>query len=229
MKSFNLSAALLAAAGIFRSTEETRYYLGGVFVEPDPNPETGRGVRMVATDGHRLCIFHDPQGMASDSAILSFDFKSKALKARKRDRHPRRLIFDMARRETAAAGVHLSGGPDDPGILADTLHVSEIDGTFPDYRWVVPMKTFEQATPCLASFNTRFLQDCLDAHGRAYGTPSAGVTIRQAAAGEPAIITPSSMMPDQAAVFVVMPIRETRPIRPFWLDFEAARKTEAAA
>lgn len=37
------------------STEETRYYLNGVHLEPHPCG----GAFMVATDGHRLIVVHD--------------------------------------------------------------------------------------------------------------------------------------------------------------------------
>ena len=40
----------------FQSTEQTRYYLCGVFIEP-----ADEGVTMTATDGHRLVTCHDPQ------------------------------------------------------------------------------------------------------------------------------------------------------------------------
>lgn len=51
--------AFLAAASLFVSKEETRYYLNGVLIEPAPQG----GVFLVATDGHRLVCFHDPEGM----------------------------------------------------------------------------------------------------------------------------------------------------------------------
>ena len=48
------SATLLAgleAVAFAMSTEETRYYLNGVYMHPTPD---GTGIRLVATDGHRL-------------------------------------------------------------------------------------------------------------------------------------------------------------------------------
>ncbi|MFC0411007.1 DNA polymerase III subunit beta family protein, partial [Roseomonas elaeocarpi] len=39
------------------STEETRYYLNGLYLEPEPKHEPPR-LNAVATDGHRLAAFH---------------------------------------------------------------------------------------------------------------------------------------------------------------------------
>ena len=53
----------------FISTEATRYYLNGFYVERDPV----KGVRIVATDGHRLVVFHDADGLclAGQGAIIA--------------------------------------------------------------------------------------------------------------------------------------------------------------
>jgi DNA polymerase III sliding clamp (beta) subunit (PCNA family) len=48
------------------STEETRYYLNGVHVEPHPV----KGAILVATDGHRMLIAHDKDGSCSGPIIV---------------------------------------------------------------------------------------------------------------------------------------------------------------
>lgn len=49
----------------FISTEATRYYLNGVFIEPSPHG----GATCVATDGHRMGIAYDPDGFVGQSVI----------------------------------------------------------------------------------------------------------------------------------------------------------------
>lgn len=60
----NIPAVLFLQASGFVSTDETRYYLDGVYVEP-----VAKGCRLVATDGHRLGAFHAPGGFAGDARI----------------------------------------------------------------------------------------------------------------------------------------------------------------
>lgn len=61
-----VSARLFAAVAGFRSVHDIRYYLNGVHVTPC---EAG-GVFIVATDGHQMCVAHDPDGRATEPVIL---------------------------------------------------------------------------------------------------------------------------------------------------------------
>lgn len=56
-----------AAAYVFASTEETRYYLNGVLVEPHPDG----GVLLVATDGHRMVAIKDDEGETNGTWICA--------------------------------------------------------------------------------------------------------------------------------------------------------------
>lgn len=58
---------LFAAAARFISAEETRYYLRGVKVEP----VASGGVRLIATDGHRMFVGFDETGYANREAIIT--------------------------------------------------------------------------------------------------------------------------------------------------------------
>ena len=76
----NISARGLHAVSHFISSEVTRYYLSGVFIETAPEG----GVNLVATDGHMIGVYHDAEGTVSEPTILA---PSKALiKACKRYR-----------------------------------------------------------------------------------------------------------------------------------------------
>lgn len=60
-----VSARAYATVMLAQSTEETRYYLNGVLVEPNP----AGGVNLVATDGHVLIAVHDKTGETNGSWI----------------------------------------------------------------------------------------------------------------------------------------------------------------
>ena len=62
----DVNAMLFKAARECQSSEETRYYLGGVYVQPHPE----RGALLVATDGHRLIAIHDETGICEKPAIV---------------------------------------------------------------------------------------------------------------------------------------------------------------
>jgi DNA polymerase III subunit beta len=110
------------------STEETRYYLNGVYIHAAPETEHGaKTLRMVSTDGHKLMSVTFPdQEWRGPGLILS------------------RITLDYLLPLVKAAGdapihvwsygetrIHIGG----PGWLVRT---KVIDGTFPDYTRVIP-------------------------------------------------------------------------------------------
>lgn len=106
-------AALVAPVQFSTSTEETRYYLNGVYFLGD-----GRNITAVATDGHRLSrnIIDSPAEFAG--AIL-----------------PRKIVTMLPKGEIkvelSATQVRVTG--------ADTVITSKlIDGTYPDFGRVIP-------------------------------------------------------------------------------------------
>lgn len=122
---FELSGNLLADA--FNalmpavSTEETRYYLNGIFMHV-PN---GEALRMAATDGHRLVrVSHDvPEGAATLPDVI-VPRKTCGLIARLAKGERVKLAFNESKCVVQIGRVKL---------------VSKlIDGTFPDYSRVIP-------------------------------------------------------------------------------------------
>lgn len=106
------------------STETTRFYLQGVHLERHPS---GEGVLMVATDGHILVCFYDREGTIEGDAIVKapahiLKVCAKPLKNGK----PRMLMVDDGAMEIYEG--------------SDTLTAKgcKIDGSFPDWRRVVP-------------------------------------------------------------------------------------------
>jgi DNA polymerase-3 subunit beta len=115
------------------STEETRYYLNGIHLEAAED-----GLTAVATDGHRLARYVTalPDGAAGMPGIIL----------------PRKTVIEITRLlsgqkepvtvEMSATKIRLtfSGTPATPGAegLPTVLASKLIDGTFPDYRRVIP-------------------------------------------------------------------------------------------
>jgi DNA polymerase-3 subunit beta len=128
------------------STEETRYYLNGVFVHTAQEEGAPLELCMAATDGHRLARLRldPPDGAASFPHTII----------------PRRTVdlLDKLLREAAKKDADKDGSPavvlveidgDGPGATlrfslpaADggeiTVTAKSIDGTFPDYSRVIP-------------------------------------------------------------------------------------------
>jgi len=118
--------ALIEGVSYAISTEETRYYLNGIFLEANAAPER---LRAVATNGHMLALRDValPAGAAGMPAIII----------------PRLACVEIAR----LAGGAEAGGVVKVGVStskirveagATTLTSKLIDGTFPEYRRVIP-------------------------------------------------------------------------------------------
>ncbi len=136
---FSMKAAALAdafaAVGHAISSEETRYYLNGVFLHP-ADADGALDLRFAATDGHRLArlAIDAPEGSLCAPAVIV----------------PRQVVSILAKElgrvpEDGEIGVSMGRGgavmlftlpmPDD-GTL--TVQAKMIEGTFPDYTRVIP-------------------------------------------------------------------------------------------
>lgn len=109
------------------STEETRYYLNGIYLHAVASPEGPKVLRAVATDGHRLARVEEalPAGAEEIPGVII----------------PRKTVLE--------ARKLLDEAPEDVEIaLSDTriqftfgtvrLTSKLIDGTFPEYERVIP-------------------------------------------------------------------------------------------
>ena len=107
------------------STEETRYYLNGIYLHATPEPNSQ--LRAVATDGHRLARVEEPappgaQGMPG--VII-----------------PRKTIAELRKlieEESGDIEVGLSDTRIQFRAGTVTLTSKLIDGTFPEYERVIP-------------------------------------------------------------------------------------------
>ncbi len=111
------------------STEETRYYLNGIFLHPATNSSSKTEMlRAVATDGHRLAQFEIP--LPSGSTGMP-----GVIVPRKTVGEVQRLIEDTEAEiliELSTAKIRFTIGD---VVLTSKL----IDGTFPDYGPVIPL------------------------------------------------------------------------------------------
>lgn len=104
-------AALFAPVSFAISTEETRYYLNGIFFK-------GGKSEAVATDGHRLGRHYGPELPAFDGVIV-----------------PRKAVGLLPKGK-----VQVSVSPQKIRIVSDDVRITSklIYGTFPDYERVIP-------------------------------------------------------------------------------------------
>lgn len=108
------------------STEETRYYLNGVYMHIADGPD-GRVLRCVATDGHRLAqIDADLPAGAEDMPGV--------IVPRKTVQELRKLVEE----DEVPIAVSVSETKVRFATEAITLTSKVIDGTFPDYGRVIP-------------------------------------------------------------------------------------------
>jgi DNA polymerase-3 subunit beta len=108
------------------STEETRYYLNGIYMHT-ARGEDGAVLRCVATDGHRLARIDTPlpEGAEAMPGVIV---------PRKTVGELRKLLDD----DEATIAVSVSETKVRFATPAITLTSKVIDGTFPDYARVIP-------------------------------------------------------------------------------------------
>ena len=108
------------------STEETRYYLNGIYLHVS-DTETGPMLRAVATDGHRLARVQTelPDGAAGMPGVIV----------------PRKTINELRKLlDEAAEDVELSLSETRIQFVVGSVMLTSklIDGTFPEYERVIP-------------------------------------------------------------------------------------------
>jgi len=127
---FNLSAqtlrALIDRTRFAISTEETRYYLNGIYLHIAEG-EGGKVLRAVATDGHRLARVEEPlpEGAAAMPGVII----------------PRKTVAELRKlldEHTGEVEVGLSDTRIQFHAGSVLLTSKLIDGTFPEYERVIP-------------------------------------------------------------------------------------------
>ncbi|MBP5614940.1 MAG: DNA polymerase III subunit beta [Alphaproteobacteria bacterium] len=109
------------------STEETRYYLNGLYIHAKTEGET-KVLRVVATDGHRLACVESPLPKGAEKM-------SGVIVPRKTVAEIRKLLDDSQSENIA---LSLSENKIRFTLKDVTLTSKLIDGTYPDYERVIP-------------------------------------------------------------------------------------------
>lgn len=135
--------SLIAKVSGAMSSEETRYYLSGIFIE-----RTGDwSFRAVATDGHRLHVADiaapdltgEATGILPSKAVRTLTGifgRTEAVSLKFGRAVSSNAVTDTAPQSpTSAPIVTIEGKAGDIGL---SLSTKLIDGTFPDYRRVIP-------------------------------------------------------------------------------------------
>ena len=127
---FSVSAAqlreLIDRTRFAISTDETRYYLTGIFLH-EAESNGIQVLRAVATDGHRLARFEMPlpQGAGEMPGVIL----------------PRKMVNEIRKlAEEAAADITVSVSANKIRFAFDHIVLTSklIDGTYPDYQKVIP-------------------------------------------------------------------------------------------
>jgi DNA polymerase-3 subunit beta len=116
---------LIAKTRFAISTEETRFYLNGIYVHA--HKEGKREMRAVATDGHRLARFQMelPEGAGEMPGIIV----------------PRKTVIELQRLlDDVEGAIEVSLSDTKIQFATDGIELTSklIDGTFPDYQRVIP-------------------------------------------------------------------------------------------
>lgn len=127
------------------STEETRYYLNGIYLHVSDTSE-GAKLRSVATDGHRLARVEmdAPKGSEAMPGVIV----------------PRKTVLELSRLIEDGEGeveVAVSDAKIRFAVNGAVLTSKLIDGTFPDYSRVIP-----EGNDKVLSVNTRDFAQAVD-------------------------------------------------------------------
>jgi hypothetical protein len=189
-----LNSDLLSAVSIAASTEETRYYLCGVHVEPHPK----QGVIMTATDGHILATAHDLEGTIDKPRIILANFKSASFKTKAKE-DQRRLHVNFKDEMGAIRD-------DDSAKNLDAVVVENIYATFPDWRNITPGFTRSEPTAGFGQFNPNLLAKTMSVFTRASGPDKPGpVVFQQKTPNDPALFVLDN--PEINIAVIAMPMK----------------------
>lgn len=190
-RSILVSAVHLASVLPFVSDNPQRYYLNGVFIEPVAEG----GVVLVATNGTVLASAYDPDGRADAPWIcpvpklalsalrkvtLTTDAKLAAARYVAfcgRDMHVLNATFDIDADPTQIGATHKA-----------SVFAPPIDGTYPEWRRILPSDLKSRTAAPAVGFNPDFL-DVFRAPVKAFmGKVSTAVSFQSGAQNEPVVV-----------------------------------------
>lgn len=189
-----INIQFLKAAALISSREETRYYLNGVCVEAREND-----VNLIATDGHRIIALNDAADWAeTQGPEPRFDLERKPFTII----IPLDIIADIKLFKPITHGTLTvaEGGKYLLQYCGRDYLFAPIDGTFPDWRRIVPSEVDGK----VAQFNAQYIGD-LAKVAKALGDKEGKVFIYHNGHGPAPISFPG--VEGVSCVCAVMPIR----------------------
>ncbi len=149
----------LEAIALAASTEQTRYYLNGVFFEV-----YGDNYAMVATDGHRVHSLNVQSKTApADSFILSaIDIKKALAMVKMGKKEYKQTPLITIERDKGVLDIYIIMEIKDeaPRVLS-SFTAKPVDGNFPDFRRVVPAAP--ESGGNTVAFNANYMADFAEA------------------------------------------------------------------
>lgn len=165
-RSIVVASKYVAIMETFVCTEETRYYLSGIYIERHPVS----GVTMVATDGRRMAIIHDKDALFKGKGgwicpVPHDVFKACRKKTRKNEESAgARQVHFIGATVAVTDGNFAGKGPLDlkEGVPHGVMTVSRavpIDGTYPQWRKVIPKKRPATGNHEVLAFSPAYMAD----------------------------------------------------------------------
>lgn len=210
MFTFEVSINAIRAARSHAAKNDVRYYLLGVHFDLEAG-------RIVATDGHRAFICAGPVVPGAGTFIMPNGLIDNVLKA-----VGKRPLYDTVKVSVSDIGAPRAITID---AVSGTFSAPAADGTFPDWRRVVPQSVSGET----AQFNPEYLTDAREALATYQGFKADKTAFKVAHNGTgPSICTSNC----DTALVVVMPIRPQDTAdaasRAAWAVSMAARDAAAA-
>ena len=141
-----INAHALAAAATCQAKDDVRYYLNGILIEPIKDG----GVRVIATNGHRIIWITDPEGTCEEKIICTFETTALT-----KMRQERANIVSVQRVDDTTVIASIGG-------LGDISKVTLVDGRYPDYEAVMPAKLHPKSGSNTV-FNSAYMRTFADA------------------------------------------------------------------
>ncbi len=198
-----LNPRLVAATAQFKASADIRYYLNGVYAEPIASG----GVLLVATNGHAMCMWRDTEGTVDRPVILRTGTKLLSACAHK----DAKLLHLVADRLT------VTDRNNKELFVQPNREKWEIEGTFPDWKRVIPKTEaeptlFDGINPSYVSLVTNSLRIAAGKE-KWFG----GISFNQPEK-EKSIVVSSSNLAAENFVAVIMPLRESVSHQPKWVQ-----------
>lgn len=149
----------------------TRYYLAGFYVEPHPV----QGVFIVATDGHKMGVFHDENGRCDEPAIVQLPKQALSL-LKGKTFYQRRVTVDLEKNVATVEdwiAADKKAKRKEEVMPLGTFPKVVVDGMFPDWRRVLP-----RIDPAKPNVSQGFGQKHLEAFTKVNEGGSWGSTMR---------------------------------------------------